>query len=66
MVSHTASDSTAYPIWRRQRDGNRALFTSYRNPHPHIGNFHPVVPEPYILWNVGQLCFKNAEENARR
>jgi peptide/nickel transport system substrate-binding protein len=31
-----------------------------------IGNFHPAVLEPYVLWNVEQLYFKNAGENARR
>ena len=62
----SAIDSTAYPIWRGQCDGNRALFTSYGNPHPHVCNFHPAVREPYILWNVEQFYFKNAEESARR
>jgi hypothetical protein len=47
-----AIDSTAYPIWRRQCDGNRALFKSYGKPH--------------TLRNIGQLYFKNAEESARR
>jgi len=31
-----------------------------------IGNFHPAVLEPYVLWNVEQLYFKDAGENARR
>jgi hypothetical protein len=62
----SAIDSAAYPIWRRQCDGNRALFTSYGNPHPHVGNFHPAVREPYVLWNIEQLYFKNAAESARR
>jgi peptide/nickel transport system substrate-binding protein len=31
-----------------------------------IGNFHPAVLEPYVLWNVEQLYFRNAAENARR
>ena len=31
-----------------------------------IGNFHPAVLEPYVLWNVEQLYFKNAAENARQ
>jgi hypothetical protein len=42
-------DSTDYSIWGRQRDGNRALFTSYGNPHPHVGNFYPAVLEPCPL-----------------
>ena len=29
-----------------------------------IGNFHPAVLEPYVLWNVEQLYFKNASGNA--
>ena len=31
-----------------------------------VGNFHPAVLEPYVLWNVEQLYIKNAAENARR
>jgi peptide/nickel transport system substrate-binding protein len=31
-----------------------------------IGNFHPAVLEPYVLWNVEQLYLRNAAENARR
>jgi peptide/nickel transport system substrate-binding protein len=31
-----------------------------------IGNFHPAVLEPYVLWNVEQLYFKNAAENTRQ
>jgi peptide/nickel transport system substrate-binding protein len=31
-----------------------------------IGNFHPAVLEPYILWNVEQLYQRNGAENARR
>jgi peptide/nickel transport system substrate-binding protein len=31
-----------------------------------IGNFHPVVLEPYVLWNVEHLYFKNAAKNDRR
>jgi peptide/nickel transport system substrate-binding protein len=31
-----------------------------------IGNFHPVVLEPYVLWNVEQLYQRNGAENARR
>jgi hypothetical protein len=62
----SANDSTAYPIWRRECNGNRPLLTPYGNPHPHFGSFHPAVREPYDLWNVVQLYFKNAEENTRR
>ncbi len=29
-----------------------------------IGNFHPAVLEPYVLWNVEQLYLKNGTENA--
>jgi peptide/nickel transport system substrate-binding protein len=29
-----------------------------------IGNFHPAVLEPYVLWNVEQLYFKDASANA--
>jgi peptide/nickel transport system substrate-binding protein len=29
-----------------------------------IGNFHAAVLEPYVLWNVEQLYFKNASGNA--
>jgi peptide/nickel transport system substrate-binding protein len=28
-----------------------------------IGNFHPTVLEPYVLWNVEQLYFRNASGN---
>jgi peptide/nickel transport system substrate-binding protein len=31
-----------------------------------VGNFHPTVLEPYILWNVEQLYLKNGTENATR
>jgi len=31
-----------------------------------IGNFHPAVLEPYVLWNVEQLYLKNGMENATR
>jgi peptide/nickel transport system substrate-binding protein len=31
-----------------------------------IGNFHPAVLEPYVLWNVEQLYIKNGTENATR
>jgi peptide/nickel transport system substrate-binding protein len=31
-----------------------------------IGNFHPSVLEPYVLWNVEQLYFRNALGDARR
>jgi peptide/nickel transport system substrate-binding protein len=31
-----------------------------------IGNFHPAVLEPYVLWNVEQVYFKNGTENATR
>jgi peptide/nickel transport system substrate-binding protein len=31
-----------------------------------VGNFHPAVLEPYVLWNVEQLYFKNTDENPRR
>jgi peptide/nickel transport system substrate-binding protein len=31
-----------------------------------IGNFHPAVLEPYVLWNVEQLFFRNGAENTRR
>src|SRR5258708_30214808 len=30
-----------------------------------LGNFHPAVLEPYVLWNVEQLYFRNPAENAR-
>jgi len=30
-----------------------------------LGNFHPAVLEPYVLWNVEQLYFRNPTENAR-
>jgi peptide/nickel transport system substrate-binding protein len=31
-----------------------------------IGNFHPAVLEPYVLWNVEQLYRRTGAENARR
>jgi peptide/nickel transport system substrate-binding protein len=31
-----------------------------------IGNFHPAVLEPYVLWNVEQLYRKSAAESAAR
>jgi peptide/nickel transport system substrate-binding protein len=31
-----------------------------------IGNFHPAVLEPYVLWNVEQLYRRPGVENARR
>jgi peptide/nickel transport system substrate-binding protein len=31
-----------------------------------IANFHPAVLEPYVLWNVEQLYFRNGAENASR
>ncbi len=31
-----------------------------------VGNFHPAVLEPYVLWNVEQLYLKNGAENAAR
>ncbi len=31
-----------------------------------IANFHPAVLEPYALWNVEQLYFRQRTENARR
>jgi peptide/nickel transport system substrate-binding protein len=31
-----------------------------------IGNFHPAVLEPYVLWNVEQLYQRNGAENAGR
>jgi peptide/nickel transport system substrate-binding protein len=31
-----------------------------------IANFHPAVLEPYVLWNVEQLYFRNGSENASR
>ena len=31
-----------------------------------IGNFHPAVLEPYVLWNVEQLYVKMGTENATR
>jgi peptide/nickel transport system substrate-binding protein len=30
-----------------------------------IGNFHPTVLEPYVLWNAEQLYFRNASGNGR-
>ena len=29
-----------------------------------VGNFHPAVLEPYVLWNVEQLYLKSGRENA--
>jgi peptide/nickel transport system substrate-binding protein len=31
-----------------------------------IGNFHPAVLEPYVLWNVEQLYVRDGAEKARR
>jgi len=31
-----------------------------------IGNFHPTILEPYVLWNVEQLFFRTGPENDRR
>jgi peptide/nickel transport system substrate-binding protein len=31
-----------------------------------VGNLHPAVLEPYVLWNVEQLYLKSARENATR
>ncbi len=31
-----------------------------------IGNFHPAVLEPYVLWNVEQLYFRNTSGNAHQ
>jgi peptide/nickel transport system substrate-binding protein len=31
-----------------------------------IGNFHPAVLEPYVLWNVEQLYQRSGPENARK
>jgi len=31
-----------------------------------VGNFHPAVLEPYVLWNVEQLYLKNGTGNATR
>ncbi|HEV2197465.1 MAG TPA: ABC transporter substrate-binding protein [Candidatus Acidoferrum sp.] len=31
-----------------------------------VGNFHPAVLEPYVLWNVEQLYLKNDAVNANR
>jgi ABC-type transport system substrate-binding protein len=31
-----------------------------------IGNFHPAVLEPYVLWNVEQLYLKSGPENPTR
>jgi len=31
-----------------------------------IGNFHPAVLEPYVLWNVDQLYLRSGAENAGR
>ena len=31
-----------------------------------VGNFHPAVLEPYILWNVEQLYLKTSGENGAR
>jgi peptide/nickel transport system substrate-binding protein len=30
-----------------------------------VGNFHPTVLEPYVLWNVEQLYFRNTSGNGR-
>ena len=31
-----------------------------------VGNFHPAVLEPYVLWNVEQLYIRKDAENSRR
>jgi ABC-type transport system substrate-binding protein len=31
-----------------------------------IGNFHPAVLEPYVLWNAEQWYRRSGAENARR
>ena len=31
-----------------------------------VGNFHPAVLEPYVLWNVEQLYIRKDSENSRR
>jgi len=31
-----------------------------------IGNFHPAVLEPYVLWNVEQLYRRAGQESARK
>lgn len=31
-----------------------------------VGNFHPAVLEPYVLWNVEQLYIRNTPGNARQ
>lgn len=31
-----------------------------------IGNFHPAVREPYVLWNVEQLYLRSGSENTKR
>jgi hypothetical protein len=31
-----------------------------------IGNFHPAVLEPYLLWNVEQLYVRSSTESASR
>ena len=31
-----------------------------------VGNFHPAVLEPYVLWNVEQLYVRKDSENSRR
>jgi ABC-type transport system substrate-binding protein len=31
-----------------------------------VGNFHPAVLEPYVLWNVEQLYIKNGTGNVAR
>jgi peptide/nickel transport system substrate-binding protein len=31
-----------------------------------VGNFHPAILEPYVLWNVEQLYFKDGSGNARQ
>jgi peptide/nickel transport system substrate-binding protein len=39
------------------------ILTGARNS---VGNFHPAVLEPYVLWNVEQLYLKNGVVNATR
>jgi peptide/nickel transport system substrate-binding protein len=39
------------------------ILTGARN---NIGNFHPAVLEPYVLWNVEQLFVKSEQVNAGR
>jgi ABC-type transport system substrate-binding protein len=31
-----------------------------------VGNFHPAVLEPYVLWNVEQLYFRASTGNGNR